>query len=77
MQLKVCNFIRRMTLEVNVNSIRALNIRTRIEEIPGRYPNPEPDSGAPSSYIAPVKPAAQPVPEEPATASSSKAAGTP
>jgi hypothetical protein len=60
-----------------MNSIRALNVRTRIEEIPGHHPNPGPDSGAPSSYLAPFEPAAQPGPEEPATASSSEAASTP
>jgi hypothetical protein len=60
-----------------MNSIRALNVRTRIDEIPGRHPSPEPDSNTPSSYLASFNPAAQPVPEEPATASSSKTACTP
>jgi hypothetical protein len=73
----LCNFTRRSMREVTMNSIRALNVRTRIEEIPGRHPSPEADNSTPSSYIAPFNPAAQPVPEEPATASSCKAASTP
>ena len=59
-----------------MNSIRALNVRTNIDEIPGHHPNPEPDSGAPSSYIAPLKPAMHPGPEKPATALGSKPAST-
>jgi hypothetical protein len=70
------NFHLHRTLEVTMNSIRALNVRTNIEEIPGRHPNPEPGSGAPSSYIAPLKPAMHPVSERPATALNSKPAST-
>jgi hypothetical protein len=63
--------------EMTVNSIRALNVRDRIETIPWRYPNQEPDIGVPSSRIASAKPAAQPVTEKLATALSSKAGSTP
>jgi hypothetical protein len=61
-------------LEVTMNSIRALNVRTRIEGNSRGYPNPEPDTFAPSSCIAPFTPAAQPAAEEPATALGSKTA---
>jgi hypothetical protein len=64
------------TLEVTMNSIRALNVRTNIEEIPGHYRNPKLGSGAPSSYIAPSKPAVHPVSEKPAPAFNSEPAST-
>jgi hypothetical protein len=57
-----------------MNSIRALNVRPGIQEMPGSLPNPEPDTGAPSSRFAPAKGTAQPVPEEAADASSCGAA---
>jgi hypothetical protein len=60
-----------------MNSIRALNVRSRIEENPGRYLNTEPDIHAASFGIAPVKPAAKPTAEEPADTRRSKAASTP
>jgi hypothetical protein len=60
-----------------MNSIRALNVRTRIEEISGRHASPEMDTDTPSSCIAPFHPAAQPVPEQPSTASRSKAKSSP
>jgi hypothetical protein len=59
-----------------MNSIRALNVRTNIEEIPGHHPNPKPGSRAPNSYIAPLKPAIHPVSEKRAAALNSKPAST-
>jgi hypothetical protein len=70
------NFHLHRTLKVTMNSIRALNVRTNIEEIPGHHPNPKPGSDAPSSYIAPLAPAMHPVSEKPAAALSSKPAST-
>jgi hypothetical protein len=60
-----------------MNSIRALNVRTRLKEIPGHRSNPGPDSGAPSSHNDSLRPATEPVPEEPATALSRKATDNP
>jgi hypothetical protein len=70
------NFHRDCTLQVTMNSIRALNVRTNIEEIPGHHPDPKRGSGAPSSYIAPSKPAVQRVSEKAAAALNSKPAST-
>ncbi len=47
-----------------MNTLRALNVRTRFEEVPGHLPNPEPDTGASSSCLAPYLPAGT-APEEP------------
>jgi hypothetical protein len=61
-----------------MNSIRALNVRSRIGENSGQYPYPEPGAGAAaSSPIAPVKPAAPPVANEPADTSSASDENTP
>jgi hypothetical protein len=60
-----------------MNSIRALNVRTRLAEIPGHHSNRGPDRGAPGSHNAPFDPATQPVAEKPATALSRKATGNP
>jgi hypothetical protein len=64
-------------LVVIMNSIRALNVRPGIQEISGNFPNPDPDTGAPSLRIAPTEPDAQPVAKEPVDTLSSGAAGTP
>jgi hypothetical protein len=72
-----CNFTCRSVLVVTMNSIRAFNVRPGIQENPGYSPNPEPDTGAPSSGIAPFKPAAQPVAKEPANTLNSRPANTP
>lgn len=60
-----------------MNSIRALNVRTGTEGNSGSYPNPEPDTFAPSSGNAPVTPAGQPVPEAPAAALGSQTSSKP
>jgi hypothetical protein len=64
-------------LVVTMNSIRAFNVRPGIQEIPGTYTKPEPDTGAPSSRIAPKEPAARPVATDPADKLTFRAAGTP
>jgi hypothetical protein len=64
-------------LEVTMNSIRALNIRDRIETIPWRNSNQEAYIGAPGTRIASAKPTAQPVTGEAATALSSRPASAP
>jgi hypothetical protein len=55
-----------------MNSIRALNVRSRIEAIPGGRPNTGRDGSAGRSYIAPYNPEAQLVSTEPGTASNSQ-----
>ena len=60
-----------------MNSIRALNVRTRIDGNSWGYPNPEPDTFAPQSGIAPLTPAVQPVAEESDTALGSETASKP
>jgi hypothetical protein len=61
-----------------MNSIRALNVRTRIDGNSWGYPNPEPDTFAPQSRIAPLTPpTVQPVAEEPDTALGSETASKP
>ena len=59
-----------------MNSIRALNVRARIDENSRSYLNPEPDTSAPSSGIAPLTPSAEPVAEKPATALGSNTPAT-
>jgi hypothetical protein len=55
-----------------MNTIRALNVRTRSEGQPGRKPDPQPVGDRPSSYIAPLPPARQPAPDAAGPASDSK-----
>lgn len=47
-----------------MNRIRALNVRTVIEELPGRDPDSVRAGAAPATYITPLKPALPPAPEE-------------
>jgi hypothetical protein len=64
-------------LVVTMNSIRAFNVRSRIGENSGRYPNPEPDTGAPTPSTAPLKPTDPPVANDAADTSSSSDESTP
>jgi hypothetical protein len=64
---------RRNIPEAKMNTIRALNVRTKVEEKPGRRPvfNPEPVAGKPGGHVAP------PIPDgKPSSGDSASVSGT-